>query len=91
MLVGDVTRRETLERTRLPLSSAFREVGYGLHVLTVMATCFLVSLTAGRSVSSDPGVQCAVAGLGMMLALLVETGLFLIRDARQHRPSDQKS
>jgi len=86
-LVEDVTRREASERERVPLSSAVREVGYGVHVLTVMATCFTAALVAGRSLSSDPGVQCAVGALGMLLALLVETGLHLIRDSRKQKES----
>ena len=39
-LVTDVTLRETAERGRVPISGAMREVGYGVHVLSVMATCF---------------------------------------------------
>jgi hypothetical protein len=42
----------------------------------------VVALIAGRSLSSDPGIQCAIGALGMVLSLGVETGLFLIREGR---------
>ena len=81
-LVTDVTLRESAERGRVPISGAMREIGYGVHVLSVMATCFLVALIAGRSLSSDPGIQCAIGALGMLLSLGVETALFVIRAGR---------
>lgn len=82
-LVQDVTRSEREERERVPVSSALREVGYGVHVLTVMAACFVASLIAGRRAFTEPAAQVLFAAAGMLVALLVETGLFIIRDGRQ--------
>ena len=66
------------------MSSAMRDVGFGVHIITVMAACFLAAFAVGRRMFSDVGAQVAVAAVGMLFSLLVETGLFVIRDARSH-------
>ena len=87
-LVQDVTRNEREERERVPVSSALREVGFGVHVLTVMAACFVASLIAGRRAFTEPAAQVLFAAAGMLVALLVETGLFVIRDSRGQHGDD---
>ena len=83
-LVRDVTRAERAERERVPVSATLRDVGFGVHVITVMAACFLAALALGRRMFSEPGPQIVVGAIGMLIALLVETGLFVIQDSRAH-------
>lgn len=61
-----------------------REVGYGVHILTVMFTCFVAGCVLGRSISSEPAVQYAVGCVGMIGAMMVEAGLFMIQWPRMH-------
>jgi divalent metal cation (Fe/Co/Zn/Cd) transporter len=66
------------------MSATMRDVGFGVHVITVMAACFLAALALGRRMFSEPGPQIVVGAIGMLIALLVETGLFVIQDSRAH-------
>jgi hypothetical protein len=59
-----------------------REVGYGVHVLTLMGACFLAAWAVGCRLFADPGAQFAAGAVGMLLCLLVETALFVIRDGK---------
>lgn len=59
-----------------------REVGYGMHVITVMFTCFLAGYVVGRRLSDDKTIQYGVGCLGMIAAMMVEAGLFMIRFPR---------
>ena len=65
------------------MSSSMREIGFGVHVLTVMGSCFLAGYALGRRIFSNPGAQVAVGALCMLASLLVETALFVIQDSRQ--------
>ena len=78
-LVSDVTRAEKAERERVPLSSTARDVGFGLHVVTLMAACFLGAYLVGRRLFSDTGHQLACGCVGLLLSLVVETLLVVIR------------
>ena len=89
-LVSDVTRLEKQELERVPVSGTMREVGFGVHVITVMATCFLAGLALGRRISDDLGVQCAVGAVGMLGVLLVETALFFIKDHKSELRAERK-
>jgi hypothetical protein len=82
-MVRDVTRRQREEEERVPLSGTVKEVGFGVHVLTVMFACFLAFVALGRRLFRDPGMPMALGAIGMLAALLVETSLFLIRDSRK--------
>ena len=84
MLVQDITRAERAEQERVPVNATMREMGFGMHVITVMASCFLAALALGRRLFSEPGLQIVVGAIGMLIALLVETGLFVIQDTRAH-------
>ena len=84
VLVRDITRAERAEQERVPVNATLREMGFGMHVITVMASCFLAALALGRRLFSEPGLQVVVAAIGMLIALLVETGLFVIQDTRAH-------
>lgn len=91
VLVRDITRAERAEQERVPVNATMREVGFGMHVITVMASCFLAALALGRRLFSEPGLQIVVGAIGMLIALLVETGLFVIQDLRQNaREQKQK-
>ena len=84
VLVRDITRAERAEQERVPVNATMREMGFGMHVITVMASCFLAALALGRRLFSEPGLQIVVGAIGMLIALLVETGLFVIQDTRAH-------
>lgn len=77
--MSDVTRAEKAERERVPLSSTARDVGFGLHVVTLMAACFLGAYLVGRRLFSDTGRQLACGCVGLLLSLVVETLLVVIR------------
>jgi hypothetical protein len=74
-------RQRSRRCPQVPLSGAVREVGFGVHVITVMGACFLAGLFVGKRLFSEPGAQFAVGAVGMLISLLVETALFVIRDA----------
>jgi hypothetical protein len=66
-----------------------REVGFGMHVITVMASCFLAGLVLGRRLFSDRGAQFAVGAVCMLFSLLVETALFVIQDSSMHTAAEK--
>ena len=55
-----------------------------MHVITLMFACFLAGLAVGRRLFTNVGAQFAVATVFMLIALLVETALFVVRDSRTH-------
>lgn len=82
-----MTRKQREESERVPLSGAVREVGFGVHVLTVMFACFMACLALGRRLFREPGLQVALGAVGMFGGLLVEILLYIIKSGGERRIS----
>jgi len=74
---------------QVPMSSAMHELGYGMHVITLMAACFLGGYAVGRRLFDNHGAQVITGALGMLACLLVETALFVIRDTHASRAKQE--
>lgn len=74
---------------QVPMSSAMQELGYGMHVITLMAACFLGGYAVGRRLFDNHGAQVITGALGMLACLLVETALFVIRDTHASRAKQE--
>eukprot|EP00249_Psilotum_nudum_P008599 c21395_g1_i2 orf=238-912(+) len=84
-LVKDVTRSE---QKRECFSSYKDQFGFGLHVMVTMFTGYLVGFALFRAQFGD-NIALHTAGglLGLVIAMLVETLLFIIRFSRaEERP-----
>ncbi|XP_074270199.1 uncharacterized protein LOC141593142 [Silene latifolia] len=76
-LVKDITPRKPVNE---PFSSYKDQLGFGLHVIVAMFTGYLFGFLAFRALFSKNPVMSACGGiLGLVLAMLVETLLFIIR------------
>lgn len=80
-LVKDVVpKREKSE----PFSSYKDQIGFGLHVVVVMFTGYLVGFASFRALFNHSAVMNAGGGiLGMVCGMLLETVLFIIRASSQ--------
>ncbi|XP_068307024.1 uncharacterized protein [Pyrus communis] len=80
-LVKDITpKKETTE----PFSSYKDQLGFGLHVVVTMFTCYLVGYAAFRALFNHSPVMNAAGGiLGLVIGMLVETFIFIIRTSSQ--------
>jgi hypothetical protein len=81
--VRDITWKQRRERERVPLSGAIREVGFGVHIISIMAACFLAFWALGRRLFRDPGMQFMLGAVGLLAGLLVETLLWVIQSSRK--------
>ncbi|KAL3845499.1 hypothetical protein ACJIZ3_002902 [Penstemon smallii] len=80
-LVKDITPRKGVEE---PFSSYKDQLGFGLHVVVTMFTGYLVGYAAFRALFSHSPVMNAAGGiLGLVVAMLVETLLFIVRSSNQ--------
>ncbi|KAL9257844.1 hypothetical protein AKJ16_DCAP05387 [Drosera capensis] len=76
-LVKDITPKKDAYE---PFSSYKDQMGFGLHVVVTMGTGYLVGYAAFRALFSHNPVMNAAGGiLGLVLAMLVETLLFIIK------------
>ncbi|XP_047306873.1 uncharacterized protein LOC124910290 [Impatiens glandulifera] len=76
-LVKDIAPKKS---TNEPFSSYKDQLGFGLHVLVVMFTGYLVGYAAFRALfSHNPVMNTAGGILGLVGGMLVETLLFIIR------------
>ncbi|KZV37275.1 hypothetical protein F511_14679 [Dorcoceras hygrometricum] len=80
-LVKDITPRK---RETEPFSSYKDQLGFGLHVVLVMFTGYLVGYAAFRALySHSPAMSAAGGILGLVLGMLVEALLFIVRSTSQ--------
>ena len=80
-MTKDVTR--TRRGGGITMSGVTRELGFGAHVLTLMAACFAGGVVAGRAIAPEnTTVQVVLGTIGMFVALMVEALLFMLRDAK---------
>ncbi|XP_051199178.1 uncharacterized protein [Lolium perenne] len=78
-LVKDVAPKED---TTEPFSSYKDQLGFGLHVVVIMFTGYLVGMAAFRALFSNSPVMNAAGGiLGVVGGMLMETVLFIIRSS----------
>ncbi|KAL0421498.1 UNVERIFIED_CONTAM: hypothetical protein Slati_3172700 [Sesamum latifolium] len=84
-LVKDITPRKSVEE---PFSSYKDQLGFGLHVVLIMFTGYLLGYAAFRALfSHSPAMSAAGGILGLVGAMLVETLLFIVRSSNQDRRS----
>ncbi|KAL3645548.1 hypothetical protein CASFOL_010728 [Castilleja foliolosa] len=88
-LVKDITPRKPVEE---PFSSYKDQLGFGLHVVVTMFTGYLLGYAAFRALfGSSPAMSAAGGILGLVVAMLVETLLFIVRASYQDRRSPSSS
>ncbi|XP_073316578.1 uncharacterized protein [Primulina huaijiensis] len=84
-LVKDITPRKSEEE---PFSSYKDQIGFGLHVVLIMFTGYLLGYAAFRALfGHSPSMSAAGGILGLVLGMLVETLLFIVRSTSQDRGS----
>uniref|UniRef100_A0A0D9XMV7 Uncharacterized protein n=1 Tax=Leersia perrieri TaxID=77586 RepID=A0A0D9XMV7_9ORYZ len=85
-LVRDVAPAK--EDTPEPFSSYKDQIGFGLHVVVIMFTGYLVGFIAFRALFNNSPVMNAAGGiLGLVGGMLVETVLFIIRSSSKELAS----
>ncbi|XP_057726299.1 uncharacterized protein LOC130941737 [Arachis stenosperma] len=78
-LVKDIAPKKEVEE---PFSSYKDQLGFGLHVVVTMFTGYLVGYAAFRALfNHSPAMNAAGGILGLVVAMLVETFLFIIRSS----------
>ncbi|KAJ6347785.1 hypothetical protein OIU76_004302 [Salix suchowensis] len=83
-LVKDITPRKNTDE---PFSSYKDQIGFGLHVVLIMFTGYLVGYAAFRALFGHSSAMSAAGGiLGLVLGMLVETLLFIIRTSETSNP-----
>lgn len=89
-LVKDITPKKDATE---PFSSYKDQLGFGLHVVVMMFTSYLVGYAAFRALfNHSPAMNAAGGILGLVGGMLVETLLFIIRTSNQdHRSSSSAS
>ncbi|XP_062146628.1 uncharacterized protein LOC133854438 [Alnus glutinosa] len=89
-LVKDITPKKDATE---PFSSYKDQLGFGLHVVVMMFTTYLVGYAAFRALfNHSPAMNAAGGILGLVGGMLVETLLFIIRTSNQdHRSSSSAS
>ncbi|CAA6669651.1 unnamed protein product [Spirodela intermedia] len=76
-LVKDIVPKEEPSE---PFSSYKDQLGFGLHVVLIMFTGYLVGFAAFRALFNHSAVMNAAGGiLGLVCGMLLETTLFIIR------------
>ncbi|XP_011028161.1 PREDICTED: uncharacterized protein LOC105128265 [Populus euphratica] len=76
-LVKDITPRKNTDE---PFSSYKDQIGFGMHVVLIMFTGYLVGFAAFRALfGHSPAMSAAGGILGLVFGMLVETLLFIIR------------
>nr|GMD74723.1 uncharacterized protein LOC109185411 [Ipomoea batatas]GMD78189.1 uncharacterized protein LOC109185411 [Ipomoea batatas] len=84
-LVKDITPKKKVEE---PFSSYKDQLGFGMHVVLMMFTGFLVGYAAFRALfSHSPAMSAAGGILGLVIGMLVETLLFIVRTTSLDRRS----
>uniref|UniRef100_A0A2N9GAM4 ATPase, vacuolar ER assembly factor, Vma12 n=1 Tax=Fagus sylvatica TaxID=28930 RepID=A0A2N9GAM4_FAGSY len=84
-LVKDIIPKKDVTE---PFSSYKDQLGFGLHVVLIMFTGYLVGYAAFRALFDNSPVMNAAGGiLGLVGGMLVETLLFIIRTSNQDRRS----
>lgn len=80
-LVKDITPRKGVEE---PFSTYKDQLGFGLHVVLIMFTGYLLGYAAFRALfSHSPAMSAAGGILGLVGGMLVEAFLFIIRTSNQ--------
>ncbi|VVB15763.1 unnamed protein product [Arabis nemorensis] len=88
-LVKDITPRKQVEE---PFSSYKDQLGFGLHVGLTMFTGYLVGYASFRALfNRNPALSAAGGILGLVLAMLVETLLFIIKTSKDDQVQSAKS
>ncbi|PKI45728.1 uncharacterized protein LOC116193304 [Punica granatum] len=88
-LVKDIAPKKDVDE---PFSSYKDQLGFGLHVVVIMFTCYLLGFLAFRALfSRDPVLSAAGGILGMVFGMLLETLRFIIWTSKDLRPPSSAS
>lgn len=88
-LVKDITPRKPVDE---PFSSYKDQMGFGLHVGIAMFTGYLMGYFAFRALfNHSPAMSAAGGILGLVIAMLVETLLFIIRTSSLDKKPARKA
>ncbi|XP_004245907.1 uncharacterized protein [Solanum lycopersicum] len=88
-LVKDITPRKPVDE---PFSSYKDQMGFGLHVGIAMFTCYLMGYFTFRALfNHNPAMSAAGGILGLVIAMLVETLLFIIRTSSLDKKPARKA
>ncbi|BBN17955.1 hypothetical protein MPTK1_7g18290 [Marchantia polymorpha subsp. ruderalis] len=89
-LVSDVTKKSNYEPE--VFSSYKEQLGFGLHVVVTMFTGFAFGYSVFRSQFRDnPVIHAAGGALGLIIGMLLETLLFIVRDAQKAKHEERRS
>mmetsp|Transcript_8917 Transcript_8917/g.29488 ORF Transcript_8917/g.29488 Transcript_8917/m.29488 type:complete len:212 (+) Transcript_8917:58-693(+) len=84
-MVEDVTKAER-EAVAIAEGGGMRtykeQLGFGLHVIAMMGTCFAIGHVGARGLRDDPVIRMLAGVLGAAMGLLIETLLLIIRSSR---------
>ncbi|XP_008796250.2 uncharacterized protein LOC103711760 [Phoenix dactylifera] len=88
-LVKDIApKKKTVE----PFSSYKDQIGFGLHVVLIMFTGYLVGFAAFRALFNHSSVMNTAGGIfGLVCGMLLETVLFIIRTSNQEMVSSRSA
>ncbi|KAK4770341.1 hypothetical protein SAY87_030873 [Trapa incisa] len=88
-LVKDIKPKTDVQE---PFSSYKDQLGFGLHVVAIMFTCYLLGYFAFRALFSHNPVLSATGGiLGMVFGMLLETLRFIIWTSKDITPRPSTS
>ncbi|XP_020093458.1 uncharacterized protein LOC109714584 [Ananas comosus] len=88
-LVKDVAPKKEISE---PFSSYKDQIGFGLHVVLMMFTGYLVGYAAFRALFNHSAVMNAAGGiLGLVCGMLLETVLFIIRTSNRDLDSSNSN
>ncbi|XP_078438389.1 ER-based factor for assembly of V-ATPase [Wolffia australiana] len=88
-LIKDIVPKEEPSE---PFSSYKDQLGFGVHVVVMMFTGYLVGFTAFRALFNHSAVMNAAGGiLGLVCSMLLETTLFIIRTSSSSLSSSSPS
>ncbi|XP_038876067.1 uncharacterized protein LOC120068388 [Benincasa hispida] len=88
-LVKDIAPKKPIEE---PFSSYKDQLGFGLHVVLIMFTGYLVGYALFRALFRHDPIMSAAGGiLGLVFGMLVETLLFIIRSSNYDNRSSSSS
>ncbi|XP_010919963.1 uncharacterized protein [Elaeis guineensis] len=86
-LVKDIASKKQIVE---PFSSYKDQIGFGLHVVLIMFTGYLVGFAAFRALFNHSSVMNTAGGiLGLICGMLLETVLFIIRTSNQEMVSSR--
>lgn len=85
-MVGNVAKRDYEDHSFKLLPSLRLQLSFGAHVLLTMVVFFLLGSYATRVFSDKPAFQALGGVVGLAVALVLETTLFMVRSIALEKP-----